>query len=372
MRGNMTTAEAMASRLNNQQLKHTQFEKVEDLVNWMGMMQAQDYRQFRWAIGIRMKTPDAEAIKNSFSAGSIVRLHLLRCTIQAVSAQDYHWILDLCKERNLSTIKSWPSYNKTTFSEQYHKEATAALKDILSSKRSLTKRLIGEEMAKLGLPADIAHLNQVILRGEIEGLLVSGDMKGTEATWALANMKLKNVDAHPHTPKDKALTTLARKYFQSHSPASLEDFCWWTGLPVSQNKEAIQLIAKELEEVGIGRQSMFLYKQGHGVGNVTENHSQDAKDKSVLFLPPYDEYLIGYKSRWISIKKEHESKTHNNLGTFHPVVLYNGEIVGNWRMSMPKKTISIDTDIFSRKQEIGERRLVEAQSALRNFYNRQD
>lgn len=115
MRGNMTTAEAMASRLNNQQLKHTQFEKVEDLVNWMGMMQAQDYRQFRWAIGIRMKTPDAEAIKNSFSAGSIVRLHLLRCTIQAVSAQDYHWILDLCKERNLSTIKSWPSYNKTTF-----------------------------------------------------------------------------------------------------------------------------------------------------------------------------------------------------------------------------------------------------------------
>ena len=44
MRGNMTTAEAMASRLNNQQLKHTQFEKVEDLVNWMGMMQAHGQR----------------------------------------------------------------------------------------------------------------------------------------------------------------------------------------------------------------------------------------------------------------------------------------------------------------------------------------
>lgn len=374
----MTTEEAIATRLRSQQLLDSQFEKAEDMVGWMGMIQAQDYRHFRWAIGMRMKKPKREAVADSFASGKIVRLHLLRCTVQAVAAEDYPWMLRLCRDRNLSTIKSWPSYNKTVFSEQYCQETTEALKEMLAARNSLTKKRIGEGLARLGLPCDSAHLNPVLLRGEIEGVLVSGDMQGNEATWALADRKLQNVQGQGPEPfrlsTEEALSLLARKYFRSHSPASFEDFCWWTGLPVGQNRTAVQLIAPELEEVDVEKQAMFVYKSQSAeagmapIGNRIAKPGQDVNDRSVILLPPYDEYLIGYKSRWVSLEKKHETKAHNSFGIFHPVILYNGKVAGNWKLSLIKDTPSIDTDIFYKKREIGVRRLEKAKESLRSFF----
>lgn len=376
----MNLKEAITFRLHNQQLLRPQFEKAEEVVEWMGMMQAQDYNQFRWAIGMRMKNPQLEAVKESFSAGRIVRLHLLRCTVQAVTAQDYPWMLALCRERNLSTIKSWPSYNKTNFSEQYYQEGTETLKEILADGRSLTKKCIGEEMAKLGFPSDIAHLNQILLRGEIEGLLISGEMQGNSTTWALTERRFKTLEKFQDKTEQQlssreALAILARNYFRSHSPASFEDFCWWTGLSITQNRTAIQQIASELEEVKIKKhpkeeQTLFIYKL-HSIEDSLAGRNVPAsttEENPVILLPPYDEYLIGYKSRWISLDKIHEPKAHNRFGIFHPVILYQGKVVGNWKASVALKAKCIETDLFSQKREIGIRRLQKAKDALQQFY----
>ena len=352
----MTADEATAVRLHCQQLLDPQFSRAEDVVGWMGMMQAQDYSQFRWAIGMRLKEPKMEAVKDSFSSGSIVRLHLLRCTVQTVTADDYPWMLELCKERNLSTIKSWPSYKRADFSEQYCLEAADALREMLAGGRSMTKKRIGEEMSRLGLPGDSDHLHQVLLRGEIEGLLYSGEMQGRDATWRLA----QHENVCPQLSRDEALSVLARKYFRSHSPASFDDFCWWTGLTVAQNRRAMQLIATELEEVRVNEQTMFIYKSAC--------RQQATIEKSVHLLPPYDEYLIGYKSRWIALDKRHEHKAHNKFGIFHPVILYNGKVVGNWKASFASDAKVIETDVFTRKREVGMRRLENAKDALRRFW----
>ncbi len=382
----MTREEAIGLRLHNQLLIGSQYEKPEEIVEWMGMMQAQDYNYFRWAIGMRMKEPKMEAVKESFSSGKIVRLHLLRCTVQAVSAQDYPWLMQLCRERNLNTIKSWPSYNQANFSEQYYQEGTEALKGILAHNLSLTKKGIRVEMEKLGLPSDIAHLNQILLRGEMEGLVCSGEMKGKDATWALAEERLKALGvSEPQLSETETLALLARKYFRSHSPASFEDFCWWTGLPISQNRKAIEQIASELEEVQVkdslpngNKQTMFVYK---GLTSKGQEYIKDAlkndaleqhptgttEDKSVILLPPYDEYLIGYKSRWISLDKKHEAKAHNRFGIFKPVILYEGKVVGNWKASLDQGAKNIETDIFTKKREIGVRKVQQAEKLLRDF-----
>ena len=376
----MTREEAIAVRLRSQLLVSSPFERAEEVVGWMGMVQAQDYRQFRWAIGTRMRTPKMSLVSDSFSSGRIVRLHLLRCTVLSVAIQDYLWMLDLCRDRNLNTVKSWPSYNKTGFSELYCQEGFEALKGILADGRSLTKKQIGEEFSKSGLPGDIAHLNQVLLRGEIEGLLLSGEMKGNDATWALAEERLKALgtfrgEENCRYPADESLTVLARKYFRSHSPASFEDFCWWTGLPVTQNRKAVQLIAPELEEVKMENrqkeeQTMFVYKDC--ISDAAEGCGADrlnlvGSEKSVILLPSYDEYLIGYKSRWVSLDKIHEHKAYNRFGIFNPVVLYNGKVVGNWKTSFSQKAKTIETELFSHQREVGIRRLNKAKEALHSF-----
>ena len=281
-------------------------------------------------------------------------------------------MMELCRERNLNTIKSWPSYNQTNFSEQYYQEGTEALKDILAHNLSLTKKGIGEEMEMLGLPSDTAHLNQILLRGEMEGLVCSGEMMGKDATWALVDKRLKALGiAKPQLSETESLALLARKYFRSHSPASFEDFCWWTGLTLTQNKKAIEQIASELKEVLVedslpngNKQTMFVYKGQEyekWIGKGQENN------KTVILLPPYDEYLIGYKSRWVSLDKRHEAKAHNRFGIFKPVVLYEGKVVGNWKASLDQGAKNIETDIFTKKRKIGVRRVQQAEKHLRDF-----
>ena len=49
-----------------------------------------------------------------------------------------------------------------------------------------------------------------------------------------------------------------------------------------------------------------------------------------LLIPPYDEYLIGYKSRDIVLPPEHRHRAHNNRGIFQPIIAHDGLICGNW------------------------------------------
>ena len=187
---------------------------------------------------------------------------------------------------------------------------------------------------------------------EIEGLLCSGEMQGREATWALLSERVPTICSL--TPEE-ALKQLALKYFRSHSPASLEDFVWWSGLPKTQCRKALALIAPEIEEIKVEEEMMYLY-----------HNTLDCPDyaKMVLLLPPYDEYLIGYKSRWVALEKKHTAKAHNNFGIFNPVILHEGRVVGNWKASIDKQAANLTIDFFAEKSKIGKRNL---QGAVNQF-----
>lgn len=94
-------------RLISQQLTNPQFSDVHELVAWMGMLQAQDYKMMRWAIGIRLKNPTMEKFRKAYSTGAVIRTHLFRCTWQLIAAEDVHWMLKLCSEKNKRAINGY-------------------------------------------------------------------------------------------------------------------------------------------------------------------------------------------------------------------------------------------------------------------------
>ena len=53
-------------RLLSQQLVSPQFRTAYEVVEWMGAMQAQEYRMMRWAVGMRMKLPFDGVIGKGF------------------------------------------------------------------------------------------------------------------------------------------------------------------------------------------------------------------------------------------------------------------------------------------------------------------
>lgn len=305
-------------RLLNQQLVAPQFSKPEEVVAHFGAMQAQEYRMMRWAVAMRTKRPSKNAFKKAFDEGKIVRLHLLRGTWQLVSADDYWWMLDLCAPKAKQVINGWMSANKISLHEEEIRDIRKILVDTTERLGSATKDDFTEALAAKGIVLDSHRISYHIRYAELDGTLCSGELLPMKATYALAHKKIKPAEKKE---RDEMLMLLAKKYFQSHQPATLEDFVWWSGLGINDCKKGIELLSDSIILERYKGREFYLLDGCRTRGFRKGNHR---------LIPPYDEYLIGYKSRDIVLKPEHKHHAHNNSGIFQPVIACDGIICGNW------------------------------------------
>lgn len=310
-------------RLLSQGLAAPRETRPEGVVEHFGAMQAQEYRLMRWGVAMRTKKPSLKAFKEAFDDGRIVRRHLLRGTWQLVTGEDYWWMQDLCASKAERVISGWMSANHITIPEE---EASRVLEIIVQTThrlRSATKEDYDEALRANGIVMDDHRLSYHIRFGELRGVLCSGDLLPMKATYSLVSEKL---GANPNgffglENRDEALKLLARKYFRSHSPATFEDWVWWSGMNVSDCRKGISLLGDELRlETWQGRE-FYLHESCRTRG---------VRRGGALLLPPYDEYLIGYKSRDVVLPPAHAARAHNNSGNFYPVVAHDGIICGNW------------------------------------------
>ena len=313
----------IALRLLNQQLICPQFDKPEEVVKQMGAMQAQEYRMMRWAVAMRTKKPSTKAFKKAFDSGQIVRLHLMRGTWQLVSADDYWPLLGLCAPKAMAVIKGWMSSNKINIPDVEAMRIREILAQTATDKGSVTKEDFVQALAEKCISMDEHRLSYHIRYAELSGTLCSGDLLPMKATYALAADKVKNRNK---MDRDEALAMLTRKYFQSRQPATLEDFVWWSGLNINDCRRGIEILGDYLH-VEMWRAASLPLREFYFTDDCRTRGFRKGK---YLLIPPYDEYLIGYKSRDIVLSPDYSHKAHNNSGIFQPIIAHDGVICGNW------------------------------------------
>ncbi len=320
-------------RTLSQQLSNPDFDNPKDLVSWMGAIQAQDYNMSKWAVGVRLKSATINQVEKALESGQILRTHVMRPTWHLVAAEDIRWMLKLSKERIKSANNSFSKDLGIT--ESLYSKCERLMHKMLEGNKSLTKQEITSEFAKAKISVDTPrHTSHLIMRAEAEGTICSGVDKNKKPTYALLEERVPSVgELH----KEEALAKLALAYFKSHSPASLQDFVWWSGLSITESKQAIGLISSELVTDKFESHNLYVH----------QSYNKKVKPDDVLhLLPSYDEYLISYKDRTTVMDAQHHSKAFNNFGIFQPVIMYRGEIVGNWRKSVKKGQINIETSFF--------------------------
>ena len=72
----------------------------------------------RWAVEMRTKRPSLKAFEKAFNEGWIVRTHLLRCTWQLITGEDFGWMLSVCRKKALSGLRGWMTANRISISEE--------------------------------------------------------------------------------------------------------------------------------------------------------------------------------------------------------------------------------------------------------------
>ena len=308
----------VAIRLLNQQLAAPQFSDPADVVAHMGAMQAQEYRMMRWAVAMRTRKPSARAFKAAFDSGRIIRLHLMRGTWQLVAVEDYWPLIHLCAPRAIAVIKGWMHSNRITIPDEEQKHIGDILAQTAADRGSVTKEDFVQALARKNIIMDEHRLSYHIRMAELSGLICSGDLLPMQATYALTSSK---VPKRGETDRDEALMLLTRKYFHSHQPATLEDFVWWSGQNIGDCRRGIELLGNTIHLVRYKGRDFYL---------TDDCRTRGFRKGRYLLIPPYDEYLIAYKSRDIVLAPEHSHRAHNKTGIFQPIITYDGIVCGNW------------------------------------------
>lgn len=317
----------------NHQLASPQFSDPSEVVSHFVAMQAQEYRLMRWAVAMRTKRPSSRAFEQAYNSGSIVRLHLLRGTWQLVAAEDYAWLISLCADKARRVINGWMSANKISIPDEEYARIGDIFCQTAADKGSVTKDDFLEALVERDIHMDEHRVSYHIRMLELSGRLCSGDLLPMKATYSLTSSKINSMES---IPREEALALLAQRYFISRGAATLEDFVWWSGLNVGDCRKGLSLLGNKIHTEHFGGRDYHIHQDCRSRGRVVG---------SVVLLPPYDEYLISYKSRDLVLSPEHRHHAHNNSGIFKPVVLQNGVVCGNWSpfSNEPSATYFLDT-----------------------------
>jgi hypothetical protein len=322
-------------RLHNQLITQPTFTKPDDVVRTLGPIQAQDYAGAKWALGLRLQNATENIIEQACNAGTILRTHLMRPTWHFVASADIRWILALTAPR-VNALSSY-YYRKSEMDDALFSHSNAVLEKALAGGKQLMRSEIQLILEQAGIATDDLRLTHIMMRAELDMIICSGARRGKQFTYALL------AERAPHAPmleKSEALAELARRYFTSRGPATLEDFVWWSGLTTTDARTGLQMVRSELlHEVIADKTYWFSAAIPPILDTVPIAH----------FLPPYDEYTIAYKDRSAVLDAAYTIQTRN--GIFSPIIVVDGLIVGTWKRTFKKDSVLIETSLFSSPTE---------------------
>jgi hypothetical protein len=311
-------------RLYSQRLAGTPFEKPEEVVSWLGAVQAQDYLGAKWALSLRTNGLTDAVIERALDDGKILRTHLMRPTWHFVTPADIRWITELTAPRVRAMIAR--SNRQLELDEHIYRRSGDAIAAALQGGKQLMREELGVALAEVGIAAEGMRLGFIMHRAEVDALVCSGPRRGKQFTYMLLEERAPQAKVLAH---DEALAELVRRYFVSHGPATAQDFAWWSGLTLADTKAGIDMVKPELDHEVIGGETYWF---GTSIEPVKLH------DMTYL-LPNYDEYTVGYAepSRapiyGVKLKPKPDPRADSLINN---VIVINVHIVGMWKRTFKK------------------------------------
>ena len=315
----------LATRLRNQRLVRSSFRRPEDVVAWLGAVQAQDYAGAAWGVAQRARSLTVAAIDRACDDGRILRTHVLRPTWHFVAPGDLRWMQALSAPRLRRLLATYD--RRLEIDARLIARARRIVETALAGGRSLTREALADELRRRGrIDARGQRLAHLVMYLEVDAVICSGPRQGRQFSYALVDDR---VPPTPDRSRDEAIGELARRYFQSHGPATVHDFAWWSGLTMGEARRGAATVDAAL-----------LLAAPPGPDRVAG---------ADFLLPNYDESLIAYRHRGAVLDPERS----RNFGVFtsnefpHQVVL-DGRVAGSWQRRIGAREAAIALELYAR------------------------
>ena len=347
-----TGVDVVRARLRNQLLSGGGLKKPEDVVRWMGAVQAQEYTETKWALALRMRQAGDATIERAFASGAILRTHVLRPTWHFVTPADIRWMLALTGPRVSAAMAT---YNRRLeLDAAVFRRSERLIAAALRGDTQLTRQELKGVLERGGIRADGFRLARLVMQAELDGVICSGARRHKQFTYALLD---ERAPAVPTLSRDEALAELTRRYFMSHGPAQAHDFAWWSGLTVTNARAGLEMVGSTLaRETVDGRTYWF------------SSSARTMRSPSPLaaVLPLYDEYLIAYKDRSAALNSGWNPLVARDA--YMAPIVVNGNVVGGWKRALKKNRLEIRVTPFVRLAGAAQRAVIASARAYADFF----
>ena len=215
----MTASDILRQRLHHQRLSSPDFTRPDDVVTWLGAVQAQDYAGAKWAVGQRMRVATDAALDMACADGTILRTHVMRPTWHFVAPADIRWMLTLTAPR--VNARMAPYYRKAELDEAAFRRSHKALARALRGGRHLAREPLRRAVQRAGMATDGLRFIFMLIRAELDGVICSGGRSGKHITYALLD---ERVPPTKDLTRDEALAEITRRLVAELQPEESDLF----------------------------------------------------------------------------------------------------------------------------------------------------
>lgn len=339
------------TRLRQQHLALQRFTRPDQVVSWMGAVQAQDFTAAKWGLGQRLRKATDDRIEQAFTDGSLLRTHVLRPTWHFVTPADIRWMVALSAPRLRRAMAYY--LRQHGIDEATRTRSLAVIERELAGGRHLTRTELAGALVRARIATRERLLTDHVMGhimgwAEIEALVCSGARRGKQFTYALLEERVPAIEP---LSREEALAELSRRYFTSHGPATLRDFVWWSGLTLTEARLGV-----ELARAVLAREE----RNGVQYWRALRLARLPADIRAAHLLPNYDEYTVAYADRvaLMDAGLAGRFRTKISLLLTHTIVV-NGQVVGTWGRKYAQKNVTIVLSPF-RPLSRAERQAIDA------------
>ncbi len=354
----MTNSDIARLRLHNQHIARTTFDQPSDVVAWLGAIQAQDYLAALWAVGLRMRNSVEADIERALADGTIIRTWPMRGTLHFVAAADVRWMLELLTPR-VVTNRAQGILRQLGLDETVFGRCKELFARALQGGGRLTRNAMYDVLEAGGVSTANKRGQHILWCLAQYGFICFGGRAGKQQTFALLDElapKAKRME------RDESLAEIAKRYFTSHGPATLQDFAWWSGLTMADAKASLEMAKRRLTQENINGQTYWL-----------DSSTPATKDTSpaVYMLPAFDEYTVAYKDRSAVLDPAYAKQMNSGNGIIYPMIVVDGQVVGTWKRAIKKDTLAISPSLFAKLKRAETQAVAEAASRYGKFLGAQ-
>ncbi|MCS5717983.1 winged helix DNA-binding domain-containing protein [Herbiconiux sp. CPCC 205763] len=329
---------------------------IADVARHLLALQAQDFGQAVWALGLRSPGATRADVAAALDGAQVVRSWPMRGTLHFSTPDDLRWMLSLTAAKTITGVAARHrqlELDDTVFGRA-RRIAAAELRGGGSFSRDEFFALLEAD----GIPTKNQRGVHIIWWLAHDGLLCWGPTRGTQQALVLLD-EWAPPARDPHASRDDSLAEFVLRYFTGHGPATLKDFCWWSKTTVTDAQRGLALVRDRLTETEIDGVTFWMRDpadrdasagrhDGSSRPAAGAHPSPRRRPPGVRALPGFDEYLLGYQDRSHALPSEFADRiVPGNNGMFLPMIVSRGEIVGTWRRSVTAKKAEVTAEPFT-------------------------